>query len=255
MALEILQIPALTDNYIYLLHCAATGQTAVVDPAEAEPVEAALTARGWHLHAIYNTHHHHDHIGGNLALKQRYGCMVHGYGPDAERIAGIDIYLMDGDEVVLGASKAQVLFVPGHTLGHIAYFFKKDKALFCGDTLFSLGCGRLFEGSPEQMHASLHKISKLPDDTQVYCAHEYTQANGRFALTLEPDNPYLQARLNEVKHLRDEGRPTVPSLLGQEKSANPFLRTASPEIREKIGMKTAENVAVFAEIRRKKDHF
>lgn len=255
MALDIIQIPALTDNYIYLLRCDVTEQVAVVDPAEAAPVEDALDKRGWRLHHIFNTHHHHDHTGGNLALKRRHGCQIHGYAPDSARIPGVDRMLQDGDRVRLGEAVADVLFVPGHTTGHIAYHFSGEKALFCGDTLFSLGCGRLFEGSPQQMHISLGRISQLPDDTRVFCAHEYTEANGHFALTLEPENVALLERMDEVQALRANDKPTVPSLLGQEKRANPFLRASSPAIRVVLDMQNAPDAEVFAEIRRRKDHF
>lgn len=255
MALEIVQVPARADNYIYLLHDAASNKTTVVDPADADPVKAELQRRGWGLDYILNTHHHNDHTGGNLALKRDYGCEIYGYGADATRIAGIDHRLKDGEQVRVGESQAQVLFVPGHTLGHIAYYFAQDKALFCGDTLFSLGCGRLFEGTPQQMHESLQKFAALPDDTRVYCAHEYTQSNGAFALTIEPHNPALCQRMGEVAALRAQGKPTVPSRLGQEKAANPFLRTDSPEIRQKLAMPHASAVEVFAEIRHRKDVF
>lgn len=255
MALEVVRIPALSDNYNYLLHDTATGGTAVVDPSEAEPVLAALEQRGWTLDAILNTHHHNDHVGGNAELQRRFGCATYGYGPDAHRIPGITHRLEDGDRVSLGESRAEVLFVPGHTLGHIAYHFAADKALFCGDTLFSLGCGRLFEGTPEQMHHSLQRLAALPPDTRVYCAHEYTQSNGDFALTLEPHNAPLQRRMEEVRALRARGEATVPSLLADELAANPFLRTESAEIRGTLDMKDAAAVQVFAEIRRRKDSF
>lgn len=255
MALEIVQIPARRDNYIYLLHDAASHKTAVVDPADAPPVEAALHHRGWTLDFILNTHHHNDHIGGNLALKQDYGCKIYGYGPDAVRIPGIDHLLEDDELVEIGEAKAQVIYIPGHTLGHIAYYFPADKALFCGDTLFSLGCGRLFEGTPQQMYDSLQKLAALPDDTLVFCAHEYTQSNGAFALTLEPHNAELCKRMAEVEALRMRGRSTVPSTLGQEKATNPFLREDSAEIRQSLGMQHASSLAVFTEIRHRKDIF
>lgn len=255
MPLDIIQIPALADNYIYLLRCAETGATAVVDPSEAAPVQAELERRGWSLDAILNTHHHHDHTGGNLALKAAYGCTVTGFGPDAARIAGIDTQVQDGDAVQVGNAQARVIFVAGHTLGHIVYYFSAEKALFCADTLFSLGCGRLFEGTAQQMYDSLQKLAALPDGTRVFCAHEYTEANGAFALTLEPKNTELRQRVTEVKALRVRGEPTVPSLLGQEKRANPFLRADSPEIRATLAMPHASAVEVFAEIRRRKDRF
>ncbi|MCC7259704.1 MAG: hydroxyacylglutathione hydrolase [Alphaproteobacteria bacterium] len=253
--LEIVQIPVLFDNYIYLAHDAGSGATAAIDPALAEPVLDALHARGWQLTHILNTHHHIDHIGGNIELKQATGCIIVGYGEDAARISGIDVQLKDGDVFMLGSARADVLFVPGHTRGHITYWFADEHVLFCGDTLFSMGCGRLFEGTPEQMYASLSRIAALPEDTLVYCTHEYTESNGRFALTLEPGNGDLQTRMAEVRGLRAEGRPTVPSTLGVEKRTNPFLRTESVEIRKNLGMLNAAPVQVFTEIRHRKDRF
>lgn len=255
MPLEIIQIPALNDNYNYLLHDRATGKTAAVDPSEAEPTRRALEQRGWGLDIILNTHHHGDHVGGNLALQQQYGCAIYGYAADAARIPGITRRLDDEETITVGESVAQVLFVPGHTRGHIAYYFADDGALFCGDTLFGMGCGRLFEGTPQQMHASLRRLQALPEGTLVYCAHEYTEANGRFALTLEPQNPHLQQRMVEVRALRRQGRPTVPSTLAEEKRTNPFLREDSPEIRRVLAMEDAPSASVFAEIRRRKDVF
>lgn len=227
--LDIVQIPVLNDNYIYLAHEPESGATAVVDPAVAPPVLAALEARGWQLTHILNTHHHMDHVGGNLALKEAAGCVIVGPRADAGRIPGIDIEVGDGDVFKLGAAAARVFDVPGHTRGHIAYWFQDAGALFCGDTLFAMGCGRLFEGTPGQMYASLAKLAALPDDTRVYCAHEYTLANGRFALTVEPGNPALQARMAAVEALRAQGEPTVPSRLAEEKATNPFLRAANVE--------------------------
>lgn len=255
MALEIVQFPALSDNYNYLLHDTATGKTAVVDPSEAAPALAALEQRGWGLDVILCTHHHGDHVGGNPELQQRFGCAIHGFEPDAERIPGITHHVREGDTVALGESHARVLFVPGHTRGHIAYHFAHDKALFCGDTLFTMGCGRLFEGTPEQMQASLRELAQLPPDTRVYCGHEYTENNGRFALTLEPHNPHLRQRMAEVCAARERGEPTVPSMLVEELDTNPFLRTDSEEIRATLGLEQADAVEVFAEIRRRKDNF
>lgn len=255
MPLEIIQIRALSDNYNYLLRDAATGKTAAVDPSEAAPLLAELERRGWRLDAILNTHHHADHVGGNLGLQRHFGCSIYGYDPDMERIPNLTHPLQDGDRVMLGESCATVLFIPGHTLGHIAYYFPEDSALFCGDTLFSLGCGRLFEGSPEQMHASLGRLAALPPETRVYCAHEYTESNGRFALTLEPQNAALQRRMQQVRALRQRGEPTVPSTLAEELRTNPFLRPQSQEIRRTLGMENSENLAVFTEIRHRKDRF
>jgi hydroxyacylglutathione hydrolase len=253
--LEIHRLPVLEDNYIWLLHDPATQATAAVDPAEAEPVLEVLDAKGWNLTHILNTHHHWDHTGGNLALKRRTGCKIYGAERDRDQLPGLDVPLNDGDVVELGSIRAQVLAVPGHTQGHIAYWFAEDQALFCGDTLFAIGCGRLLGGSAEQMWASLDRIRHLPSDTRVFCAHEYTQNNGRFALTVEPDNPALVQRMERVNAARRENLPTVPSTLAEETATNPFLRPESPEIRARLGLESAEPALVFAEVRRRKDVF
>jgi hydroxyacylglutathione hydrolase len=253
--LEIVQVPVLQDNYVYLAHEPASGATAVIDPAVAPPVLDAARQRHWRITHILNTHNHGDHVGGNLAIQEATGCRIVGFAPDSHRIPGITDRIQDGDRVQLGEATAEVIFVPGHTSGHIAYFFREDRALFCGDTLFALGCGRLFEGTPQQMWPSLEKLRRLPDDTRVYCAHEYTLANARFALTIEEDNAALAERSREVKALRDRDTPTVPSLLGEEKATNPFLRADKPSVARAVGLPGADPVAVFAEVRRRKDNF
>lgn len=216
----------------------------------------ALHRRGWTLTHVLNTHHHSDHVGGNLALKARYGATVVGPAADADRIPGIDIQMADGDAGELGAARFVCLDTPGHTKGHVTFYFEGAKALFPGDTLFSLGCGRLFEGTPAQMWASLSKLLPLPDDTLVYCAHEYTQGNARFAVSVGGDNPALAARAAAVDAARAEKRPTVPSLLGEEKAANPFLRPDDPAIRAALGVAAdASNEEAFAAIRAAKDRF
>lgn len=253
--LEIEQIPVLSDNYVYLAHDPGTGMTGVVDPAVAEPVLARLKARGWALDWILSTHHHADHTGGNLALKQATGCRIAGPKADADRIPGIDLKLAEGDHFKLGEATAEIFETPGHTSGHISYWFADSKVLFCADTLFSLGCGRVFEGTFPQMWESLQKLAALPDDTVVYCAHEYTQANARFALSVDPDNAALQDRAAEVDRQRAAGQPTVPTLLGAERKENPFLRPNDPAIRAQLAMADASDVEVFSEIRRRKDSF
>ena len=254
--LEILQIPVLDDNYVYLVHEAQSAATAVVDPAVAGPVLQLATGKGWRITHILNTHHHGDHVGGNMEIKQATGCTVVGFAADAERIPGIDVQLKDNDSFALGEAMAHVFFVPGHTSGHIAYWFAAADALFCGDTLFALGCGRLFEGSPRQMWTSLEKLRGLPGDTRVYCAHEYTRANARFALSIEPDNAALVARSAEITRLRTEGKPTVPSTLAEEAATNPFMRADDPALAAALGMDAgADPVAVFAEVRGRKDNF
>ena len=253
--LEIHRIPALKDNYLWLAREPETGAVAVVDPAEAEPVEAKLKALGWRLTHILNTHHHHDHTGGNLALKERWGATIVGPRADRDRIPGIDVEVGEGDTYRFGAETAQVFDIPGHTRGHIAYWFADSDALFCGDTIFALGCGRLFEGTPEQMWRSIGKLRPLPAETRVYCAHEYTQSNARFALTVDAGNPALVARARQVDAMRARGDATVPSTLAEECATNPFLRADQPALARAVGLPTGDPVAVFAEIRRRKDNF
>lgn len=241
MPLTIRAIPILSDNYVWLLQDQATGQVGVIDPGDAPPVEAALDKAGLPLNLILLTHHHADHCGGAQALRQRYNAHIAGPAAEQHRMPHLDTALHDGDSVTLGQSHARVIAVPGHTAGHIAYYFENPPALFCGDTLFSLGCGRLFEGTPAQMFASLHRFDSLPDATQVYCAHEYTQSNAAFARSIDPTNTALKARAQEVDLLRANNQPTVPSSLGQERATNPFLR--------------APNLEAFTKIRLQKDTF
>jgi hydroxyacylglutathione hydrolase len=254
-ALAVEPVSCLKDNYAWLVYDEAEGVCAVVDPSEAAPVRAQLTRRKLTLTHILNTHHHLDHVGGNLELKQESGAVIVGPGKDAARIPGIDVGLVEGEDYRIGTHAARVLEIPAHTRGHIAFWFAEDEAVFTGDTLFAMGCGRLFEGDPPMMWASLAKLAALPDATRVYCGHEYTEANGRFALTLEPGNAALQRRMAEVRATRAEGQPTLPSTIGREKATNPFLRAASGEIRRALGLENGSDVDVFAEARRRKDAF
>jgi hydroxyacylglutathione hydrolase len=244
-------VPCLSDNYAYLVK--SGGQCAIVDPSEAAPVRAALARTGWTLTHILNTHHHLDHCGGNLDLKQETGAKVVGPGKDAARIPGLDVGVDETTGWEFDGRKVQVLEVPAHTKGAITFVI--DGNAFTGDTLFTLGCGRLFEGDPQMMWTSLSKLMTLPDTTQVWCGHEYTQSNGRFALTLEPGNAELKTRMDGVTAARAAGQPTVPSTMGLEKKTNPFLRPGSAEIRRSLGMEQAGDVAVFGEIRARKDKF
>ena len=253
--LEIHQIPVLNDNYLYLFKDPDSGLVGIVDPAVAGPVLDKLDELGWKLTHIINTHHHMDHTGANLELKEKTGCTIVGAKKDAARIPGMDIGVEDGDIFEFGSQKAQVFEVPGHTVGHIAYWFEESDALFCGDTLFALGCGRLFEGTPAQMWSSLGKFRKLPDRTKVYCAHEYTEANARFAVSVDPKNMALQSRFAEIRKLREKHLPTVPSTLGEEKATNPFLRADDPGLQAELELTGADPVEVFAETRRRKDNF
>jgi len=253
--MQIALVPLLTDNYGYLLHDPASGETGIVDPSEAAPVLAAARERGWRLTHILNTHHHHDHTGGNLALKQATGAAIVGPAPDRARIPGIDIALDEGETFRLGGAAAEILFIPGHTRGHIAFHFRGEKAVFCGDTLFSLGCGRMFEGTAPMMWASLDKLRRLPAETRIYCGHEYTAANARFAVSIDPDNEALRRREGAVAALRGRGEPTIPSTMGEERAANPFLRADDPGLAAAIGLPDAPPSEVFGEIRRRKDNF
>ncbi len=252
--LTILQLPVLNDNYIYLIHDPVSGEAAAVDPALAQPVLDVLEEKGWQLTCILNTHHHSDHIGGNLELKQKTGCTIIAAHADQHRIPGFDHGLGDGDLITLGKHAIRIISTPGHTSGHIVYHFTEEQALFCGDTLFVMGCGRLFEGTAEQMWCSLQKLKVLPVATRIYCAHEYTQANGRFALTVEPGNLQLQQRMTVIDQLRAKHLPTVPSTIAQELATNPFFREDSWALQETIKMMSRKPVEVFAQIRRLKDN-
>ncbi len=227
--IEIVRIPVLTDNYIWLVHDPASGQTMVVDPAVAEPVLAAADARGWRITAIWNTHWHPDHTGGNAAIKAQTGCTIIGPAAEAARIPTLDMLVAGGDRVRLGMIEAKVIDVPAHTAGHIAFYFASEAAAFVGDTLFAMGCGRLFEGTAEQMFANMRTLEALPADTRVYCAHEYTQSNGRYARVAEPDNEAILERMAEVDALRAAGQATVPTTIALERATNPFMRAASVE--------------------------
>jgi len=251
MPTQIEIVPCLSDNYAYLVKSGAS--CAVVDPSEPEPIRAALARTGWKLTHILNTHHHLDHTGGNLALKQETGAVIVGPGKDAARIPGLDVGVDEASGWEFDGRKVQVLEVPAHTSGAITFVI--DGNAFTGDTLFAMGCGRLFEGDPAMMWNSLSKLMTLPDDTKVWCGHEYTQSNGRFALTVEPGNAALAARMEEVNTARAKGAPTVPSTMGLEKQTNPFLRPGNAEIRKNLGMEKAGTVAVFGEIRARKDSF
>lgn len=239
--LDLIPIPCLSDNYAWLLRDPATNTVAIVDPGEAEPVEQALAARGHGLDLILITHHHADHVGGVAALKAAHGAAVLGPAADAHRLPGLDRGLREGDRVAVGGATAVVLDTPGHTRGHISFHFPIEAILLCGDTLFSLGCGRLLEGTPEEMFASLRKFAVMPPETRVACGHEYTLSNGRFALTVEPDNAALKARMAQAEADRASGEPTLPALLGDEFDANPFLR--------------APDVETLAKLRAAKDNF
>lgn len=254
-ALTIHMFPCLADNYGYLVHDAAADVTAAIDTPDAREILAQLAAKRWRLTHVLNTHHHADHAGGNLELKRQTGCTIIGPRADSARIPGIDVAVGEGDVVELGAHRVAVLDTPGHTRGHIVYYVPDARAAFVGDTLFAMGCGRLFEGTPSEMWSSLQKIMRWPDDTRLYCAHEYTQANARFALTVEPQNRALRDRAAAVEKLRAAGMPTVPTTLAEERATNPFLRPASANLRATIGLADAADVEVFAKTRALKDAF
>ena len=245
----------LKDNYGVLMHDGESGATAAIDAPEAAPIEAALKATGWKLTDILVTHHHADHTGGIEALKSRYKCRVVAPAKEAAQIPAVDETVREGDTVALGKLAANVIETPGHTLGHIAYWFHGEKLAFVGDTLFSIGCGRVIEGTPEMMWASLKKLRDLPNDTEFYCGHEYTAANIKFARTIEPDNPVLAAREVEARQEIERGLPTIPVTIGDEKLANPFLRADLPEVAAGVGMAGRPAADVFAEIRARKNRF
>ncbi len=237
--MEIVAIPAFADNYIWLVHDEASGETAVVDPGDGEAALAGSRERGWSITQIWNTHWHPDHTGGNLRIKEATGSRIS--GPGAETIPGRDVSLAEGDEIRIGEHTGRVIEVPGHTLGHIALIFDDERVAFVGDTLFAMGCGRLFEGTPQQMYRSLQRFAELPSETRLYCAHEYTLSNARFAVHAEPENRALADRLDQVKALRDRGEITIPTTVTEERETNPFVR--------------ASNWKEFARLRAEKDSF
>jgi hydroxyacylglutathione hydrolase len=245
----------LKDNFGVLVHDPVSGATAAIDAPEAAPIEAALLASGWKLSDILVTHHHYDHVGGIRELKQRHGARVVAPRDEVSKIPEVDETVGEGDTVTVGTLPARVIGTPGHTLGQINYYFPTAKLLFAGDTLFSIGCGRVIEGTPEMMWGALLKLRALPDDTALYCGHEYTDANVRFALTIEPDNPALQARADEVKRQIAAGTPTIPSLMGEEKRANVFLRADDPNVAAAVGLGGKPAAQVFAEVRKRKNNF
>lgn len=252
---DIQLIPCFTDNYVPLVRDPATGVVAVVDPADPGPVAEALDRLGWRPSLILNTHHHPDHTGGNLDLKARYGLTIVGPRGEADKIPGIDRAVGEGDEVSIGSITGKVLDVPGHTAGHVAYWFEAAEVVFVGDTLFAAGCGRLFEGTPQQMWASLNKLADLPGLTKVYCAHEYTESNIRFALSVDLENPALRVREVSVKAARRLGEPTVPTTIGVELATNPFLRADQRAIAKELKLSDAPPLAVFTALRKAKDNF
>lgn len=253
--LEVYQLPARKDNYAYILREPVSGLVAAVDTPELAPIEQFLTGRGWRLDFIFNTHHHGDHVGANRALVERYGCRVYGAAKDAARIPGLDVGLRPGEEFDFGRLRGRVIACDGHTIGHIAYWLPEARALFVGDTIFSLGCGALFEGTARQMWDSLARLRELPDDTLVYCAHEYTLENAAYAIQAEPGNRELRARVGEAEAQRAQGRATVPSTLASEKACNPFLRPESPELQRHLGVTGKELWEIFGATRADKDRF
>jgi len=255
IAPEIVTIPCLKDNYAFLLHDPNTGATAVIDVPEAEPIQAALAARGWTLSDILITHHHWDHVDGVAALRAATGARVWGAAADAHRLPPLDQAVAEGDSVMIGGIAAHVIDVPGHTIGHIAFHVPQAQAVFTADSLMALGCGRLFEGTAAQMWDSLQKLAALPPETQICSGHEYTAGNARFALTIEPDNPKLMSRVRQIETARAAERPTVPSILSQELATNPFLRAAEPGIARHLGLQDHSPAEVFARIRQLKDSF
>ena len=255
MTLEIVTVPCLQDNYAYLLHNSETGATAVVDVPDERPIEVVLMQRGWKLTDILITHHHADHIDGVDALREATGARVVGAEADAHRLPKLDYAVREGDHVEIGAIDGRVMEVPGHTVGHIAYYFHNPGAIFTADSLMVMGCGRLFEGTPRQMWDSISKVVQLPQDTEIYSGHEYTESNVRFALSIEPENSALISRAEKIAAARAKDRPTMPSTLAEELATNPFVRANLPGVKDIVGMPDASDVEVFAEIRRRKDRF
>jgi hydroxyacylglutathione hydrolase len=253
--IEVHQLPALSDNFAYVIRDRASGLVASVDTPEAAVIIRFLEQKNWGLDFIFNTHHHRDHVGGNRELQEKYGCVTYGSKKDKARIPGINVELSPGEEFKFGEERVQVFAADGHTIGHIVYWMPDSKALFVGDTIFSLGCGKLFEGSPQEMWTTLARLRELPEDTLIYCAHEYTLENAQYALLAERDNLDLQKRVKECEALRAMGNFTVPSTMASEKACNPFLRPESPEIQRYVGKVGAPLWEVFGATRASKDEF
>lgn len=254
-SLKIHQFMCRSDNYGVLIHDESAGTTATIDAPEAAAIEVALSETGWTLTHIITTHHHYDHVEGHEALKQKYGCKVIAPAAEASKIPGVDEMVSQGDSFMFGNFKVEVIETPGHTLGQVNYFIPDAKVAFTGDTLFALGCGRIFEGTPAQMWSSMQKLKALPADTVIYCGHEYTLSNAKFAVSVDPDNAALAARLNEIEALRADDKPTLPTTMALELETNPFLRPDDAAIRAHLDMTGASDEEVFTEIRRLKDNF
>ncbi|APX22120.1 MAG: hydroxyacylglutathione hydrolase [Rhodobacteraceae bacterium] len=251
--MEIITVPCLSDNYAYLVQ--GPDGVCLVDAPEAGPIIEALETRGWSLDTLLITHHHHDHVGGVAELRERYGCTVIGPGAEEAKLPPLDRAVEGGDTITVAGTPVEVIFVPGHTLGHVAFYLPEAAAVFTADSLMALGCGRVFEGTPAMMWDSLSKLAALPPETMVYSGHEYTSANARFALTIEPDNAALKSRADAIAKARTEGHPTAACKLSEELATNPFLRPDSPEIQDLLGLQGAPAAEVFAEIRARKDSF
>ncbi len=255
MTFQIVTVPCLSDNYSYLAHDLASGATAVIDVPEAGPILRELAARDWKASHILLTHHHSDHIDGVEALAAATGAHVIGAAADAHRLPPLDLAVAPGDTVRIGMQQGHVIDVPGHTIGHVAYHFPEARALFTGDSLMVMGCGRLFEGTPAQMWDTLTRLIELPDGTRIFSGHEYAATNTRFALTVEPDNAALKTRADTIDHVRAAGGYTVPATLAEERATNPFLRAALPEMKSALGMQDASDLAVFTELRARRNGF
>ena len=252
MKIEI--IPCLSDNYSYLIHDEESNTVAIIDPSEFKTCDKIIKKYN-KLDFILNTHHHADHVNGNLELKKKYNSKILGFGQDKKRIPGIDILLEENQKQKIGNLEFEVIFIPGHTKGHIAFFFSKEKIAFTGDTLFSLGCGRVFEGTHEEMFYSLNKIKNLPTDTKIYCGHEYTKSNLNFCLAYDPQNTFLKEKAIDIQKKLDSNLPTIPSILGQEIKTNIFLRCDDPKVKLALGLKDSSEVEVFSKLRDLKDSF
>lgn len=255
MSLKVEQFMCRSDNFGVILHESESGEAAIIDAPEENAIRAVLERTGWSPSLLLVTHHHPDHVAGNLALKERYGLTIVGPRAEASKIPGIDRSVSEGDTIEFAGRTVEVIETPGHTSGHISYHISQENLAFVGDTLFALGCGRLFEEGPAVMLASMKKLAALPPETVVYCGHEYTLSNARFAVTVEPDNEELKARAQRIEGMRAEGKATLPTTIGDELATNPFLRWNEPGIRATLGMEDASEEEVFAEIRRRKDNF